>query len=142
MTDELTQADKIWNRANDAYAGCGPDAGEGDRALAALLLMHNLLMNGGTNHVADGGMEEPEIQAAYEGYRYFGLDGVVDVIERARLAVATAADSEDIDEDAEAARWTALDDEYYALVPDDQSLTARFEAKLATSPEAFAPLAE
>ena len=48
---QLSLADQIWNRA--ALESGGPAAREGDRALAALLLAHGMVMNGGVGHALE-----------------------------------------------------------------------------------------
>ena len=44
----MTSADRVWNRA--ALEGGGASPGPGDRALASLLLVHGLVINGGVHH--------------------------------------------------------------------------------------------
>jgi hypothetical protein len=48
---ELSTADRVWNRAALDAGGSPPR--EGDRALAALLLAHGMIMNGGVDHAVE-----------------------------------------------------------------------------------------
>ena len=74
---ELTEADKIWNRACLENGGSNPF--EGDRFLADLLLFDSLVGNGGLGHGFDV-CSETEIQAAIEGFRYFGLTEIAEFL--------------------------------------------------------------
>jgi hypothetical protein len=47
----MTNADKVWNRATLQSGGAAPKSG--DRALAVLLLVHGLVMNGGVHHALE-----------------------------------------------------------------------------------------
>jgi hypothetical protein len=108
----------IWNRA--ALHGGGPFARAGDRALAALLLCHGYVMNGGVDHAREG-LAANELQAACDSYRRYGLEGVAD------LLVAAARDER-------------TDDNAYAcLVPSDSALVVRFEGDLVARPSDYAP---
>lgn len=124
---ELTTADIIWNRA------CLQDVAGlevGDRALAAMILAHGLVMNGGVLHAVEA-LDADQLAAAKEGFRYFGLARV-----EAFLAEATSAAQAGGDRAGLEAR---LDKRYAALVPDDSFLIERFEAVLWRLPSAFAP---
>ena len=62
--------DAIWNRA------CSPRSERlklpGDRALADMVLVHSLIMNGGVHHVLEV-LSAHEIAAGMAGYKYFNL---------------------------------------------------------------------
>ena len=120
--------DAIWNRAAFLGGKAGPAAG--DTALSALLLAHGQVMNGGVLNCCQDGLSEDELRAAADGYRYFGLSGVADLLTRARLIAATDA------EDAEA----GLDVEYAGMIPEDNALVQRFEAKFKEDPTQFGGL--
>lgn len=105
----------------------GSSPGEGDKALAALLLVHGVVMNGGIDHALVA-LSTDEYNAGIEGFRYFGLTRSATVLEEAR-----SAKEADIDR---------LNTEYGIAVPGDNKLVHAFHLKLAASPEAFSPLRE
>lgn len=72
---QLTDADRVWNRA--CYRE-GANLREGDRALGALLLVNGYIMNGGVGHAFD--LESAELAEGIAGYEYFGLHDLVAVI--------------------------------------------------------------
>src|SRR5262245_43211567 len=124
----LSEADMIWNRAcSEAPLRALP----GDRALADLLYAHGLAMNGGVLHAVEC-MTAEELSHAEAGYRYYGLDAVASLLARAR-GIFEAADDPGSHEQQ-------LDREYAHLIPSDNSLVVRFQARLKTSPSDFAPL--
>jgi hypothetical protein len=134
MMAELSRADVIWNRA------CARDAtasSQGDRALAALLLLHGLVMNGGVLHAVKC-LTPQELACAMSGYRYFGFDDVAVMLADAKSFVEahddlySHDDIESIDAD--------LDKRYLASIPSDNTLFARFAACLLRDPSQFAPL--
>jgi hypothetical protein len=120
--------DAIWNRAAFLSGKPGPRAG--DSALSALLLAHGAIMNGGVLNCCQDSLSADELQAAALGYRYFGLSGVADLLTLAKLVTAAEA------EEAEA----RLDVEYAGMIPDDDSLVQRFEAKFKEDPTQFGRL--
>jgi hypothetical protein len=136
---ELTKADHIWNRA---CVGEAASLLSGDRALAAMLAFHNVTMNGGALHALEC-LELQRLEAAASGYRYFGLDGVADLLNEAKSALKIGDDGLDFwhTEDDLLDFWEAeLDRRYGALVPDDSALAERFELALRRNPSQFAPL--
>jgi len=70
----------IWNRACMKSGGTSPR--EGDAALASLLSLHSLAMNGGLVHSLEV-LGPARCAAAVEGFRYFGLAEMAALIERA-----------------------------------------------------------
>ena len=125
---ELTEADKIWNRA------CGEDPLRvlpGDRALADLLYAHGLAMNGGVLHAVEC-MTAEELSDAEAGYRFFGLDGVASLLSRARRIFEAG--------DELGSHEQKLDGKYVHMIPSDSSLANRFEQQLKCNPLDFAPL--
>ncbi len=120
---ELTIADHVWNRAAMESGGASPRAG--DEALAALLLAHGLVMNGGVHHAIEG-LSTDELAAAARGFAYFGVDGV------GSLLTATA--------DADGSSEDEVDRRYSQLIPGDAFLAARFEEAFKRNPDNFAPL--
>jgi hypothetical protein len=125
----MTSADKVWNRAALEAGGASP--GPGDRALASLLLVHGLVMNGGVHHAIEC-IERTEILAAADGYEFYGCDDVASFFR-------AAAD------DPLLCIWTdetevAANRRYAEMVPDDSYLVARFEKAYSERAEQFAPI--
>lgn len=118
----LSERDHVWNRA--AVEAGGAAAREGDRALASLLAVHGMVMNGGIDHAIEV-LATAEFAAGIAGFRYFDLVEVASVLE-----AATVADM----------GWGLLNSKYGALVPEDAILVRAFERKYLASPAAFAPL--
>lgn len=117
----------IWNRAVLRAGGSAPR--EGDSALAALMLLHGLAMNGGLLDALES-MNAPELAAAVAGYRYFGLDGAAGAIERIAARLARGADPEELEHEA--------DEAYRREIPDDETIAAAFSRHRARRPEAYA----
>ena len=128
---QLTQADLIWNRACTFEVA---DLRVGDRALAALILFHGLVMNGGVVHALEC-MKSQEFEASMSGYRFFGFDDVADFLTVARSTAAVALTDDEAD-----SLYAKLDARYSELVPDDSTLAERFEAYYRDNPLEFAPL--
>jgi hypothetical protein len=124
-----TVADEVWNRA--ALEGGGHAARPGDRALASILVVHGLVMNGGVHHAIDC-VEPAELFAAAEGYAFFELDEV-------------AAFFRGVSSDPILSEWTdkteaVANRQYAEMVPDDSALFARFQEVFRERAEQFAPL--
>lgn len=125
---ELTEADRIWNRA------CGDDplrALPGDRALVDLLYAHDLVMNGGVLHAVECMTVEEQL-GAEAGYRYYGLDDVALLLSRARGIFEAV--------DAPGSYEQRLDSEYARMISSDSALIGRFESRLKSKPHAFGAL--
>ena len=122
-------ADRVWNRAALEAGGGSPSPG--DRALASVLLVHGLVMNGGVHHAIEC-VAPAELVAAADGYAFFGLGDV------AAFFRGAAADPMLCvwDDDTEA----AANHRYAEMVPDDSHLVARFEEAFRDRPEQFAPV--
>lgn len=110
-------ADKVWNRAAMEDGGVSP--GPGDRALASLLLLHGLAMNGGIHHAIEC-LTPEEFSAAIEGFSYFDFDEIADWL--------SGASSDPL-----LKKWTenteaAANFRYAECIPDDGYLSRRFEA--------------
>jgi hypothetical protein len=125
----LSLGDQVWNRA--AIDAGGERPGPGDSALAALLLVHDPVMECGV-HRALATVSAVELSAAAEGYAYFGLSGV-------------AAFLRGSSEDPVLSEWTKSTEvianrRYAQMVPDDNHLAHLFERKLVECPEQFAPI--
>ena len=106
------------------------DLQDGDRALRALLLTHGLIMNSGVLQCVHESLSESELEAAIEGYAYFGFDDVV----------ATLRDAAAIEDPwAETQELASLDFEarYTAAIPTDATIADGFETRLMAHPEDF-----
>ncbi|MEM7467874.1 MAG: hypothetical protein AAF387_13455, partial [Pseudomonadota bacterium] len=119
----------VWDRA--CLADPTQLALPGDKALASMLLMHGLVMNGGLHHAVDF-LSDAELDAAVSGFKYFGLNTVLDVIEK-------------ILSDPSLKQWNDANERianklYYAVSPDDELLVAAFDERYANSPQDFAPV--
>ncbi|MEU4692258.1 hypothetical protein [Actinoplanes sp. NPDC023714] len=123
MTETLAvnkdAAEVVWSRAGADLGG-----GDGDRHLRALLLVDGIVRNCGPAHAALS-CEPAELSAAAEACRYLGLDDLAAVM--AGLPAATAGD------DAE----RRVDDAYYDLAPEDETIRRAFEARFARTPGDF-----
>jgi hypothetical protein len=125
----LTPADMIWNRAAMDEGGQNPASG--DRALAALLKAHSLAMNGGVMHAVEI-LDELSIADAKTGYRFFGFEGIPNLLSRAKELLETNFDLGIYEQQ--------FDKEYYDNIPDDDTIVKRFEQHLANNPTDFSPL--
>ena len=132
MSYELSTADRIWNRA--AADLDGEQTSPGDRALAALLLAHGLIMNGGILHALEV-LSREQFERACDGYRFFGLADVATL-----LAETAAAAPEHDAADTMAELEHRVDETYGLLIPNDATLAAAFERHLESNPAAYAPL--
>jgi hypothetical protein len=111
------QHEGIWNRA--ALERGGPSPLEGDRALAAMLFAHGLVMNGGVVHALEV-LDPNERSHAIAGYRYFGVFSAASVL----------AQEYDDSEECE----LRLDAAYHRAVPNDAILMSAFRKLLVKSP--------
>lgn len=121
----ISKADLVWNRACD---GGGRNPRTGDAALAALLLLHGYAMNGGVFHAVEG-LDEAEFKRAADGYRFFGLNSVAALLDRAAQTPMAGRGGLESTFDAE-----------YARLASDPHLTKRFCQYYTSHPESFAPL--
>lgn len=132
----MDDADLIWNRACD---GGGRWPRPGDSHVAALLHFHGFAMNGGVFHSC-GIVKGTAIGAAVNGFRYLELDAIADVVaEAGAVAVSGALE---LDDDRAEELELRFNDRYYSLIPTDQVIVDRFEARLRKHPEEFAPLTQ
>jgi hypothetical protein len=83
---------------------------------------------------AIGCWSSDELEAIKNGYRYFGIDEVSELIATAQAALQNGVHEEVLEE--------TLDREYAARVPDDATLAQAFEAHYKSNPESYAPLAQ
>jgi hypothetical protein len=125
----MNKADTIWNRA--AMEGGGIKPNRGDVALSSLLYAHGLVMNGGVLHAAEL-LTNDELLGAQDGYRFFGLEAVAELLLRSRQLFD---DGDDL-----GAQESKLDAEYLRHIPDDSALCQRFEQHLRSLPDDFSPI--
>jgi hypothetical protein len=114
------RAVSIWNRACSKQ----PGTSVGDQHLFALLSVHSIIMNGGTDHSRDV-FDSDDFEAAVAGAEYLGLDEAAGLIRR----IATNAASAGVE-----------NSEYFSRVRDD-AIYAAFHRRLASSPQDFQDLA-
>lgn len=125
-------ADTIWNRA--ALDSGGPTPGEGDRALAAALLLHTSAMSGGLLDAVEN-LTDEELDAAEAGYRWLHVPAASEAIASVRRAIADGA----LDDPARAsAIEMSADNHYDEAIENDAALDNAFRARLSTDPDAFA----
>lgn len=125
---ELSLTAKIWNRA---CQGGAESPRTGDIALADMLLFHSPAMNGGVLHAIEC-LSAQQLSAACAGYRYFGFESIADLLGSAQTAVSHCKDFEALEE--------RLNQQYWALVPDDAVLVKRFECHYQENPLEYSPV--
>lgn len=120
-------ADKVWNRA--AMEGGGDSPGPGDRALASLLLLHGLAMNGGIHHAIEC-LNPEELTAAIDGFSYFAFEDMAEWL-------GNAPNDPLLKEWTDDAETPAIF-RYAEYIPDDAFLVTRFETMYRDKPSDFA----
>lgn len=123
--------DDIWQRALDL-----PDEAElpGDTALAAVLLAHGSIMNGGVLNFVEE-YDVTEVDAAVAGYRWLGIDPIAELLVEVREKVARVGGPK------HPGKLERRSDKAYAKVIDDDSdLEDYFRRAFAERPDDFAPL--
>lgn len=130
--NELTDADRIWNRATLEKGGSTPRVG--DSALAVLLQVHGVIMNGGVLHAIEVFSDE-ELDRARDGFRFFGLDEVSTLINEARRTVPRHRIAQgEYEEHLE----KQLGERYWSFTS-DESIAQRFEGHYRNRSGDFAP---
>ena len=122
-----TSANRVWNRAALEAGGTSP--GPGDRALASLLLVHGLVMNGGVHHALEC-VQPTEVRAAADGYAFFGFDDIA--------AFFRGTDHDPVLSTCNDETEDAANRRYWDIIPDDSVLLARFEDVFRHRPDQFA----
>ena len=115
----------VWNRA--ALDGGGTNARVGDRALADALKAHVLVMSGGVHHAVEV-LSDEEVEAAVGGFQYLGLRAIAELLCRVRPGEWSEATEEEANR------------EYWAVLPDDAALIARFGQRFRDRRTDFAPV--
>jgi hypothetical protein len=115
--------ERVWNRAASGGVSSPRD---GDSALAALLLAHGLVMNGGVLHAVEC-LDPTALRSACDGFRYFALAEVATLLE----AAAAAEPSDENEENYNRAYWS--------VIPDDAVILKRFQRHFAQNRAEYAP---
>jgi len=139
-----------WDRAATDFFG--PNPGAGDRAATAMYSAHGLIMNGGVLNFVEI-TSDVQLEAAKAGYRFFGFDGIVDLLSRAKSLVDRAPvppqnetrskselspDAQSVHESGSGQFETQFDSDYAIYVPDDCALQERYEQVRRVRPGEFA----
>lgn len=124
----MSNIDQIWNRAVNGEGGS-----DGDHALSAVLVLHGMVMNGGLLDALES-IDPEELEDAKEGFRWLGLDPVADLLIKVK---AEAAEFEGADPEALEDLELSADDDYYALLPDDETLHEVLAKRYKEEPDAF-----
>lgn len=125
-----TITDEIWNRACKTGV---PASTPGDSALESMIVFHSVAVNGGVLHAIEHFTPE-KLEKVKDGYRYFGIVSIPDLISFAQASIQEGEDLEALEE--------VLDDRYSAKIPDDATLSQAFEVHYQRCPESYAPLVE
>lgn len=123
----MRDCDRVWNRAALDSGGTAPR--RGDHALADALAAHGLVMNGGVLHALEV-LTPDQVRRAASGLEYLGLAQASRVLLETLEASIRFGDSEELE--------VQSNERYWAVVPDDSTLAARFEQVFAERPEDFA----
>lgn len=124
-----SESDLIWNRACLESGGSKPR--EGDRHLAAALLAHGLVANGGLHHAVES-MSESEARAAISGFEYLGLAAAAQLIAELAPHAEEFRRVEYTDQEEESANAR-----YIQAVDGDRALEAAFFRALSSKPGDF-----
>jgi hypothetical protein len=122
MSVRLSDADVVWNRA--CLDGGGSNPRKADRELTALLQFDSLAGNGGLGHVFNV-PDAHEIEAALQGFRYFGLDHIASFLEG--IATLPELQQENLSKD------------YWALTKNGEVISTAFEEYYLLRNSDFAP---
>jgi hypothetical protein len=110
----------------------GSNPGPGDMALASLLRLHNAAMSGGLLDALTSSLTPEELARALDGFQYFGLSQVAEIVGAVASQAAEASEDELDELEGEADR------RYSAAVPSDSVLTDAFEVVFDAAPARFA----
>jgi hypothetical protein len=91
-------------------------------------------MNGGVLHAVES-LSPTQLDAAIDGYRYFGMEEALQVLRAARIE----SDSQSLTLDAAGQLERDLDSRYAACVPTDDTIVQAFEERFRSDRTAFAP---
>lgn len=130
----MKPSDEVWNRAT--MAGGGRDPSEGDIAIASVLAVHNLAMNGGLLDAVER-LSPEQLAAADAGFRWLRLEAAAGVIAMVRQEIEAGALEDERRADELEAR---ADDDYALVIPTDQTIVDAFEVRFTEVPTAFSPI--
>jgi hypothetical protein len=122
---------QVWNRALGENK---ENFRKADYALAWLMLLHGQTMNGGVFSGIELLQEIEYYEESLAGYRFFGLQEICDLFNRAK-EVLDRNDDEEID-----SLEAVMDREYAKIIPDDEFLFSVFEKYYKDHPHEFAPI--
>jgi hypothetical protein len=125
----MTVSERVWNRAALEDGGLSP--GPGDTALASLLLLHGLIMNGGVHHAIEC-VGPSRLLAAADGYAYFGFPDVCTFFRGAAGDPMLSTWTDDTE--------VLANRRYSEMISDDSLLLTRFEETLDRRRDQFAPI--
>jgi hypothetical protein len=121
---------RIWNRSLEPGAS---NLGPGDRALGAVLWVDGLVANGGVHHALEI-VVSAELDAAADGFAYFGLNDIAELLRRRRSDPVLATWTEETE--------TIADELYWSMMGDGDAIARQFQRLLRERPKDFAPLAD
>jgi hypothetical protein len=113
---------RVWNRAAVEAGGVSPR--DGDKALAAVLEAHGLVMNGGVVHAVEC-LGPERLSRCCAGYVYFGLAEIAALLE-------AAANTDETDETE-----AAFIKSYWTRAKDDSAISERFERDIRQHPDRY-----
>lgn len=130
MSAPAPDADAIWHRALDF-----PEEAvlAGDRALAAVLFAHGVVMNGGVLNFVEE-YDVAEVDAAEVGYQWLGIDPVAELLVEVRAEVMRVGGPRN-----PGRLERKADKAYVKVISDDADLESYFLRRLAERPDDFAP---
>jgi hypothetical protein len=125
----------IWDRAlgfDESAVGTGP----GDTALAAVLLAHGMVMNGGVLHSVEA-LEPAQLESAVAGFRRLGAESLAHLFESVRAQL----DDGSLDDLDRAEALEVESDRVYAeVIPDDAALEQLVRDDVARKPGDYDPI--
>lgn len=125
---EISTLAAIWNRA--AMQVTSGNLAVGDRALANLLKVHGLFMNGGVLNAVEI-CDESTIEDAIAGYRFFGFESIGELITNAKDVIRGGVNLGSREH---------FFDSSYRQIASDAAIYRAFELHVTAHPEQFAPL--
>lgn len=124
----------IWDRAL-GFSESGVGKGPGDTALAAVLLAHGMVMNGGVLHAVEG-LEPTELEQVIAGYRRLGAESTAQLFESVRAQLGEGA----LDDPSRAEALEIESDRHYAdAIADDEALEQMVRNDVARHPGDYDP---
>lgn len=136
INEGMVDVDYIWDRALGFGDGGAVGTGPGDTALAAVLLAHGMVMNGGVLHAVEG-LEPDELDAAIGGYRRLGAEATAQLLEEVRAQIDDGA----LNDDARAeAHEGESNRSYEEAIADDAALQQLVQSDVDRNPGDYDPV--